>query len=147
MNNQCYLKSDFVENLYTLFKLFEYRFSKDRTSGQVNNYINTVIPDKIDSFLHTRHIRSKNAKIIYFMNSKYSNHYDMLMSELQDITFFVMTYKSIINSEKRYVSKELIDNIISNFKLDAFSLGANLESKVKDLKIYSNIDSKEIYDE
>ena len=81
------------------------------------------------------------------MNSKYSNHYDMLMSELQDITFFVMTYKSIINSEKRYVSKELIDNIISNFKLDAFSLGANLESKVKDLKIYSNIDSKEIYDE
>jgi len=71
----------------------------------------------------------------------------MLMSELQDITFFVMTYKSILDSEKRYVSKELIDNIISNFKLDAFSLGANLESKVKDLKIYSNIDSKEIYDE
>jgi len=146
MSDQYYLKDDLVESLYTTFRLYQSRFSKDGTKVQVDTYIDRVIPDDINGIFTTRHIRSTNAKIIYFMNSKLNHHYDMLMEELKGIPFFLMTYKDICDSSCTYVNKDTMDRIIEYFTLDAFSLRANIENKIKDLKIYKEI-NEGIYDE
>lgn len=146
MSKECYSTKEFVDKLYNVFRLFEYRFTPERTSEQVDNYVNNVIPDKVNEIFHVRHIRSRNAKIIYFMNSKHKNHYDMLMDELKHTTFFVMTFKDILESEKPYISKDMIDDIMSQFELDPFSLRINVEEKTKELKIYTNV-NEEVYDE
>lgn len=146
MSKECYSTKEFVDKLYNVFKLFEYRFTSERTSEQVDNYVNSVIPDKVNEIFHVRHIRSRNAKIIYFMNSKHKNHYDMLMDELKHTTFFVMTFKDILESEKPYISKDMVDDMMSSFELDPFSLRINVEEKTKELKIYTNV-NEEVYDE
>jgi hypothetical protein len=80
------------------------------------------------------------------MNSKHKDHYDMLMDELKHTTFFVMTFKDILESEKPYISKDMIDDMMSSFELDPFSLRINVEEKTKELKIYTNV-NEEVYDE
>ena len=40
----------------------------------------------------------------------------------------------------------MIDDIMSQFELDPFSLRINVEEKTKELKIYTNV-NEEVYDE
>lgn len=144
MSKKFYKRSELIDGLFHTFQLYQHRFSKENTKRYVDRYIDRVIPDSYTVFFTKVHLNNINAKICYFMDHRNKDRYDQVMCELQEVTFFIHTFKTWMwEDEIEYIQEDEVLNLFVNFKLDAFSLKMNVDERIKKIKLY---DEEEIYE-
>lgn len=136
-----YRREEFVNALYNVYRLYKHKFTKENTKHTVNGFIDRFIPDSELVFPGIRHNRRNiDDKIVCFMNSRHGKKYDMVMTELQEVHVFIEDFKNIMDINDEFIPTTIIDKVNKDFKIDAFSLKENVNYKLKNIKIYEEVE-------